>query len=129
MPRHHSYEDSCSHSVVKRVIRDFSGHPVYNRESTVIVKKVDLEVLSKLHGLHLQYSDTAVFCNYAHLPENSITPNDDGIAYPFCGHPQMGYATFSDISHMRSRCANGHWRSLDLVWLMTHCEKVLRNSG
>ncbi|GBN26333.1 hypothetical protein AVEN_5098-1 [Araneus ventricosus] len=29
MPRHHSYEDSCSRSVVKRVVRDFSGHPVY----------------------------------------------------------------------------------------------------
>ncbi|GBN69769.1 hypothetical protein AVEN_111939-1 [Araneus ventricosus] len=29
MPIHHSYEGSCSHSVVKRVVRDFSGHPVY----------------------------------------------------------------------------------------------------
>ncbi|GBM21999.1 hypothetical protein AVEN_263847-1 [Araneus ventricosus] len=29
MPRQHSSEDSCSHSVVKRVVRDFSGHPVY----------------------------------------------------------------------------------------------------
>ncbi|GBL87773.1 hypothetical protein AVEN_81372-1 [Araneus ventricosus] len=27
--RHDSYEDRCSHSVVKRVVRDFSGHPVY----------------------------------------------------------------------------------------------------
>ncbi|GBN10162.1 hypothetical protein AVEN_10646-1 [Araneus ventricosus] len=29
VPRHHSYEDIRSHSVVKRVVRDFSGHPVY----------------------------------------------------------------------------------------------------
>ncbi|GBO09852.1 hypothetical protein AVEN_184050-1 [Araneus ventricosus] len=27
-PRHHSYEDSCNHPVIKRVVRDFSGHPV-----------------------------------------------------------------------------------------------------
>ncbi|GBM55893.1 hypothetical protein AVEN_265644-1 [Araneus ventricosus] len=29
VPRHHSYEDNCSHSVVKRLVSDFSVHPVY----------------------------------------------------------------------------------------------------
>ncbi|GBL85788.1 hypothetical protein AVEN_183687-1 [Araneus ventricosus] len=26
MPKYHSYEDSCSHSAVQRVVRDLSGH-------------------------------------------------------------------------------------------------------
>ncbi|GBM91953.1 hypothetical protein AVEN_109123-1 [Araneus ventricosus] len=54
---HHSSEDSCNHSIVKRVVRDFSGHPVYK-----IVKEPESSSSYSLcrinqHGMLIGFSE------------------------------------------------------------------------